>query len=523
MPLDSVYFYILVSMHPLWIYPLWICLPGWAKSVLCFVVKMTSSPPVKMCVGLMCLLLLLSWLSYNVVALEDSEMCASSLNDNECRNEPNQATRREIIDEYQKGPTSPDLEKLPSPARKVYNPNKDGENGTDEPLVCFAFLSCCDRTYLLKHTLQGLIRHMEEDEPYKIPYEIAWIDNGSSPENQQEILEMFQIENAVPLPKNKGLAFGMNALIFDMCNAPYIVLMEEDWLYMDDAVAEQTEARKSVVARALSVLMANPTVKAEGDSTLPIKGVFMRDENEVTRPSPVQTTTMADQIIQLNKLNGNDTPNYFDIEYYPFCMQAETNGHTFGAFTNGASIYERRALMKVGRMYGEPGDKFHDGFVEANYAFRAGFEFCSSKIPLDNENCGIDNLGACGAAFKHIGGGRGTRPSRLKHQHVQCNSASFLYYGTKYYDLIPKEDCEIDMLDIETQIEMNSDFQAKNAEMNKEMFIKEEQVRSEMRFLVANPDHFRNQWAHLSDQEYKDFVKSVAKQAESPHQVGGIW
>ena len=46
----------------------------------------------------------------------------------------------------------------------------------------------------------------------------------------------------------------MNALLFDLCKAPYIVLMEEDWLYMDAAVAEPTLQRRHAIAHALALL-----------------------------------------------------------------------------------------------------------------------------------------------------------------------------------------------------------------------------------------------------------------------------
>lgn len=102
------------------------------------------------------------------------------------------------------------------------------------PHVCLAFLSCCGRTDLLNHTLAGTIRHMEEDEPSFLNYEIAWVDNGSGEEKTASIVNSFQIDHALILPKNSGLAYGMNLLINNLCTAPYILLLEEDWLYLDE-------------------------------------------------------------------------------------------------------------------------------------------------------------------------------------------------------------------------------------------------------------------------------------------------
>lgn len=157
----------------------------------------------------------------------------------------------------------------------------------EDPLVCLAFLSCCGRTNLLEETLKGIIRHMEEDEPKGLKYEIAWVDNGSGTKNQQYIANKFQIEHAVTLKENMGLAWGMNALIFDMCTAPYIMLLEEDWLYMDEAVVPQSLERKISIALGLSVLMSNPIDSQTGK---PIKGFFLRVENSITRDRNIGKT-----------------------------------------------------------------------------------------------------------------------------------------------------------------------------------------------------------------------------------------
>ena len=38
------------------------------------------------------------------------------------------------------------------------------------------------------------------------------------------------------------------------------------------------------------------------------------------------------------------------VGYFPSCMDLETNGHVFGAFSNGAGIYDRDIFRDVGRM-----------------------------------------------------------------------------------------------------------------------------------------------------------------------------
>lgn len=123
-----------------------------------------------------------------------------------------------------------------------------------DPHVCLAFLSCCGRTDLLNFTIAGAIRHMEEDEPDFLRYEIAWVDNGSGNDAASTISNSYQIEHALILPSNSGLAYGMNLLINNLCKAPYILLLEEDWLYLDEIVAKQTEERRRSVATSIALV-----------------------------------------------------------------------------------------------------------------------------------------------------------------------------------------------------------------------------------------------------------------------------
>jgi hypothetical protein len=95
---------------------------------------------------------------------------------------------------------------------------------------------------------------MEEDEPAFLRYEVAWVDNGSGKTATSGILENYEIEHALVFPKNLGLAYGMNMLINNLCTAPYVLLLEEDWLYLDEVVAPQTEERKRVIATSIALL-----------------------------------------------------------------------------------------------------------------------------------------------------------------------------------------------------------------------------------------------------------------------------
>ena len=103
--------------------------------------------------------------------------------------------------------------------RPLHPRQKRASYPEQNPHICLAFLSCCERTDLLNHTLNAAIRHMEEDEPDWLRYEIAWVDNGNGKSKTTGILENYEIEHALTLPHNMGLAYGMNLLIFNLCRA----------------------------------------------------------------------------------------------------------------------------------------------------------------------------------------------------------------------------------------------------------------------------------------------------------------
>ena len=164
-----------------------------------------------------------------------------------------------------------------------------------QPHVCLAFLSCCGRIDLLNHTIAGAIRHIEEDEPPFLRYEIAWVDNGSSnyydnndshgdgttattTKGIEEITDNYEIEHALILNQNMGLAYGMNLLIFDLCTAPYILLLEEDWLYLDELVAIQTPQRQRSIATSIALVETMEKQNLTAYDGRMVMGTFLRHE-----------------------------------------------------------------------------------------------------------------------------------------------------------------------------------------------------------------------------------------------------
>ena len=395
----------------------------------------------------------------------------------------------------------------------------------EEPLVCLAFLSCCGRTHLLQHSLRGALQHMENDEPNDLKYEIAWVDNGSGEELTSEILKEFPMEHVLLLKENKGLAFGMNALIHNLCTAPYILLLEEDWLYMDAAVAKQTKARKTAIARALAVTMAQPTIPSQNKRTL--VGVQLR-EKPIFMKEPTHTDVLT-TVLPGSARNDKEV----GIKYSIYCMDLPKTKTVFGSYTNGAGLYNRADLINVGRMYGELTDKFHDGYVETNYALRVGLHHCLGTVILQSlKNESDESIET--QAFAHIGGGYGTRPNKRADVDF-CLDDSWTFYGTPYYSQIKKQSSSKNCVlpTMEEQFQMNIEYQKLNQERNAPIIEKEAQNKQQLLsdFTLINkyidqPDILRQMpmFAQFkTHQQILDYVQKMEKVAKSPHPLPGYW
>ena len=321
-----------------------------------------------------------------------------------------------------------------------------------QPHICLAFLSCCDRIDLLNHTLAGAIRHMEEDEPSFLKYEIAWVDNGSHIDKTSEIIENYQIEHALTLPQNMGLAYGMNLLIQNLCTAPYILLLEEDWLYLDELVAPQTPERKRSIATSIALvenLSRNNLTAFDGRHVM---GVFLRHETYetfLTFPHadvwerreqvdiPRELTALEHQFYPPQQCDDKEQREkssiIADVDYRIFCAETGLqNGNIWGSYTNGAGLYRRADLIQIGRMYGEPGDAFHDRYTEGNFAYRAALRNCHAALRLiDDTNCKTIHHSNCAGSFHHIGGGRGTRPRSAIG--TKCDDPAWNFFGTRKF------------------------------------------------------------------------------------------
>ena len=83
-------------------------------------------------------------------------------------------------------------------------------------------------------------------------------------------------------------------------------------------------------------------------------------------------------------------------------------------------------MEDVGRVFGEPGDGFHDAYVEGNYAYRAALGHCQALVRTEP---GCPDATGCNAAFYHVGGGRGTRPNKVKD--IANADDAWIFYGTR--------------------------------------------------------------------------------------------
>jgi hypothetical protein len=407
------------------------------------------------------------------------------------------------------------------------------------PHICLAFLSCCGRTDLLNHTLAGAIRHLEEDEPDWLRYEIAWVDNGSGPEKTREILKSYQIEHALPLEQNTGLAMGMNLLIFHLCqNAPYILLLEEDWLYLDDVLVEQTVQRKQAIATAISLLELNIT----SFDFRPVAGVFLRPETYNSwLPFPLKDVWEQAQVPSIMGRRTDHAPTTTTtttVNYQIFCADsALQTQYLWGSYTNGAGLYKRSAFEETGRMLGEPGDVFHDRYVESNYAYRFGLRYCHAAIQLGH--CQDIGNKACTAAFHHIGGGRGTRP--MKKEGTSCVHDMWSFVGTPLVQKMKrlpgwKEPCSREeMLQWRSVQQKEFDAAGYRQEVAEQYAIqsaKEQEKRQQMKFLASmlragQKEMLLQQgiaWLKdIADEDVEAFANRMERLADSPHPLEGFY
>lgn len=183
------------------------------------------------------------------------------------------------------------------------------------------------------------------------------------------------------------------------------------------------------------------------------------------------------------------------------------------------------------------GEAFHDRYVEANYAYRAGVKHCHAAIRLGW--CRDINVPECTAAFYHIGGGRGTRPRTAENS--KCRDESWLFYGTPLYDravaaresgkpICSKEDL-LELRDARAKQADAAEYRQEVREQNSKVFEMEQKQRDEMRTQARllrelDNDVLRKHvdWlAGKTDEEIRALSERMQAFADSPHPLKGFW
>jgi hypothetical protein len=194
----------------------------------------------------------------------------------------------------------------------------------------------------------------------------------------------------------------------------------------------QTPARRNAVALALEVASSNMR-SFDGRA---VHGVFLRPETYDTflKPphvGPWQQLPSSHSTSSSSLASSVSTTLSAAVEYRVYCADVSgDSSYLWGSYTNGAALYNRSSLYHtVGRFFGEPGDGFHESYTEANYAYRAAAKHCHALLRLEPECPNAFN--GCNAAFSHVGGGRSTRPSAIRH--LKAPDPSWAVYGTPAY------------------------------------------------------------------------------------------
>lgn len=133
-------------------------------------------------------------------------------------------------------------------SRSPGSQSKPGLQSPDTPHVSLAFLSC-RRIALLELTIRSIVEYLQQVEPM-VRYESVLVDNGSGPDIF-EVIKSNNLDKAVVFKQNQGIARGLNVL-FGLCEAPYILSLEDDWQTIPTTVP--------AIGAAIDVMQSDPKV-----------------------------------------------------------------------------------------------------------------------------------------------------------------------------------------------------------------------------------------------------------------------
>eukprot|EP00026_Physarum_polycephalum_P010945 Phypoly_transcript_11133.p1 GENE.Phypoly_transcript_11133~~Phypoly_transcript_11133.p1 ORF type:complete len:215 (+),score=19.04 Phypoly_transcript_11133:380-1024(+) len=163
------------------------------------------------------------------------------------------------------------------------------------------------------------------------------VDNGSDEGTVTAILEEFPIEKVALLRKNYGITFGINLAYLGLCQAPYVLSIEDDW----EARWQEWDLKVPAISMAISILINDPKVLE----------VWPRDVNH------------EQNVHQNRDVNWTFVDAAENIPQVQYKRQYKGEGIGWGVYTNGASLKRKTSLEQLGKMIGLNG--------ELEYAIRA--------------------------------------------------------------------------------------------------------------------------------------------------------
>lgn len=127
-------------------------------------------------------------------------------------------------------------------------------------------------------------------------------------------------------------AWGLNTLFFDLCTAPFVLILEEDWMYMDEALVEQTPWRKRAIARAIAATEAASAQGIKAFDGRPIMGAFLRPETydsflQAPHVSSWQSVAVPAEAVGASEAGGSEI-----VEFRTYCADVSgASGYLWGS------------------------------------------------------------------------------------------------------------------------------------------------------------------------------------------------
>lgn len=106
-----------------------------------------------------------------------------------------------------------------------YNMMRNARRYNCEPDICISFFSC-NRPDYFRQTLTAFMSFIQKYEK-DLCYELNWFDQATP--NREQFSRMYNFDKRVFIAKKSGYAISFDTA-FRMCQAKYILLMEEDWM-----------------------------------------------------------------------------------------------------------------------------------------------------------------------------------------------------------------------------------------------------------------------------------------------------